>query len=124
EARMDEDRSRSASRRTGVNDMLMRQGMVDCQQRAGMENELSRVVDALPGLVRTRLPDGHIDFLNQRLCTYAGLSLDGARGMGIGLSVSRSSIEWHQGRLWAAPNAGPGATCAYSLPCGPAGGRR
>jgi PAS domain S-box-containing protein len=38
-------------------------------------------------------------------------------GMGVGLSVSRSIIEHHQGRLWAVLNDGPGATFAFSLPC-------
>ena len=37
-------------------------------------------------------------------------------GMGIGLSVSRSIMESHQGRLWAIPNEGPGATFNFSLP--------
>jgi len=38
-------------------------------------------------------------------------------GMGIGLSVSRSIIESHHGRLWAMPNEGePGATFSFSIP--------
>jgi PAS domain S-box-containing protein len=42
-------------------------------------------------------------------------------GMGIGLSVSRSIIERHHGRLWAEPNEGPGATFSFSIPCEPEG---
>jgi signal transduction histidine kinase len=38
-------------------------------------------------------------------------------GMGIGLAVSRSIIESHNGRLWATPNNGPGATFSFSIPC-------
>ncbi len=37
-------------------------------------------------------------------------------GMGIGLSVSRSIVERHQGRLWATRNEGPGATFLFSIP--------
>jgi PAS domain S-box-containing protein len=40
-------------------------------------------------------------------------------GMGIGLSVSRSIIERHHGRLWATPNNGPGVTFSFSIPCTP-----
>jgi signal transduction histidine kinase len=38
------------------------------------------------------------------------------QGMGIGLSVSRSIIERHRGRLWAIANDGPGATFAFTIP--------
>jgi PAS domain S-box-containing protein len=40
-------------------------------------------------------------------------------GMGIGLSVSRSIIERHRGRLWTEPNDGPGATFSFSIPSNP-----
>ena len=37
-------------------------------------------------------------------------------GMGVGLSISRSIIQSHAGRLWAEPNNGPGATFIFSVP--------
>lgn len=42
-----------------------------------------------------------------------------ADAMGIGLSVSRSIIERHQGRLWASANDGPGATFSFCIPFRP-----
>ena len=47
-----------------------------------MENELSRVVNALPGFVWSAAPDGSVDFLNQRWCDYTGVSLEDACGSG------------------------------------------
>jgi len=37
-------------------------------------------------------------------------------GMGIGLSVSRSIIESHGGKLWAEANDGPGTSFLFSIP--------
>jgi PAS domain S-box-containing protein len=39
-----------------------------------------------------------------------------SEGMGLGLSISRTIIESHGGRLWATPNEGKGATIRFTLP--------
>ena len=79
-------------------------------------------------LIRTEREDGD----GVRLCvTDSGIGFDPRTanklfdafyttkkdGMGVGLAVSHSIIENHQGRLWAILNDGPGATFSFSIPC-------
>jgi PAS domain S-box-containing protein len=47
-----------------------------------LKDSFRLAIDTIPGLVWTSLPDGYVDFLNQRWCEYTGLSLEKAVGWG------------------------------------------
>jgi len=63
------------------------------------------VTDSGPGL-----PEGRADHLFE---TFYSTKLG---GMGMGLSISRSIVEIHGGRIWARQNPHQGATFAFTLP--------
>src|SRR3984957_7945999 len=71
------------------------------------------------GSVRLTVRDAGVGFEGQSLDNvFDAFYTTKSGGMGIGLSVSRSIIERHQGRLWAEPNDGPGAAFAFTIPSG------
>jgi signal transduction histidine kinase len=72
-----------------------------------------------PGLAQFTVRDSGIGITADDLVkVFDAFYTTKANGMGVGLSVSRSIIEQHGGRLWASPNEGPGTTFAFCIPCG------
>lgn len=63
-----------------------------------------RVTDTGPGIAETILPQLFQPFVTSK-----------AHGMGVGLSVSRTIVEAHGGRLWAEPNPGGGTIFHLTL---------
>ncbi|MFL5402652.1 MAG: PAS domain S-box protein [Gemmatimonadales bacterium] len=57
-------------------------GPVALQEVQALSDQFRLAIDSIPGLVWTALPDGYIDFLNQRWLEYTGLTLEEARGWG------------------------------------------
>ena len=84
---------------------------------------LIRTEDEAGGRARVTVRDTGIDVGTQNLdrCFDAFYTTKQG-GMGIGLSVSRSIVERHRGRLWVEPNEGPGSTFVFSIPCRPGSG--
>jgi signal transduction histidine kinase len=66
---------------------------------------LFSVSDTGPGL-----PSGNVDQI------FSAFFTTKPQGSGMGLAISRSIVESHDGRLWATPNDGHGATFHFSLP--------
>jgi PAS domain-containing protein len=60
------------------------------------EDRLRLVIDTLPGLVWSKLPDGSADFLNQRFREYTGLSVE--EGLGWGWMLNAECISSRRSR--------------------------
>jgi signal transduction histidine kinase len=76
-----------------------------------------RTENAGPGSVRVAVRDTGVGFdpaQSERL--FQAFFTSKPNGLGMGLSISRSIVEAHGGRLWATPNDGPGATFLFTLP--------
>jgi C4-dicarboxylate-specific signal transduction histidine kinase len=71
-----------------------------------------------PGWLRLSVTDSGVGINSERSEElFNAFYTTKSHGMGLGLSVSRSIIESHGGRLWATANQGSGATFSFSIPC-------
>jgi PAS domain S-box-containing protein len=70
----------------------------DIDDRKEAEGRLRLVIDTLPALVWSKLPDGSADFLNQRFREYTGLSVEEGLGWGWMMKAfhpeDRAEDEW------------------------------
>src|SRR5216684_780117 len=70
----------------------------DIEDRKQAEDRLRLVIDTLPALVWSKLPDGSADFLNQRFREYTGLSVEEGLGWGWMMKAfhpeDRAQEEW------------------------------
>ncbi len=55
-------------------------GRQDGDKRAGLASDLRFLIDSVPALIHTALPDGYLDFFNQVWLDYVGRSLEDLRG--------------------------------------------
>ncbi len=79
--------------------------------RAGIENGSSAVIVSVTD-GGDSIPEEKMEQIFEPFFTTK------AKGMGLGLSVSRTIVAAHRGKLWATNNADRGATFHLSLPIG------
>ncbi|MBI4988454.1 MAG: PAS domain S-box protein [Rhodocyclales bacterium] len=96
---------------------LVKNGVEAMQQAHAGEREL-KVTARLDGsTVEVAVADrgcGMTDEQLERL--FVPFFTTKAEGMGMGLNICRSIVEYHDGRLWAQPNPGGGSVFRFTLP--------
>jgi two-component system, LuxR family, sensor kinase FixL len=86
-------------------DPLQRRELLIASMKDGSDGVFVKVQDSGPGLDETAMDRIFDAFYTTK-----------ADGMGMGLAVSRTIIQAHGGRLWAAPNLSQGAVFQFRLP--------
>jgi len=70
-----------------------------------------------PGQVSVTVRDSGVGLDTQQIeRVFEAFFTTKPEGVGMGLSISRTIVEAHGGRLWASANRGPGATFQFALP--------
>jgi PAS domain S-box-containing protein len=82
--------------------------LVICTQHSEGQHVQVTVRDSGTGLSRENVEAAFTPFYTTK-----------KNGLGMGLSISRSIVEDHAGRLWATGHEGPGASFHFSLPIAP-----
>ncbi len=88
--------------------------MIEVADRARLLCVQSRIDDS--GDVLVAVSDSGTGFGQDIDRVFTPFFTTKASGMGMGLSISRSLVESHGGRLWATPNSPYGAVFSFTLP--------
>jgi signal transduction histidine kinase len=91
---------------------------IDAVKGRGSQNNEVVVTTALEsdGVVLRVCDDGPGVTARDRQRMFEAFYTTKPGGLGMGLSISRTIVQAHGGRLWAANNEGPGATVGFVLP--------
>ena len=86
--------------------------LIDVSVRRDGQRVVCEVADAGPGI-----PGAEKAHVFEEFYTVRGISpVDGRRSLGLGLSLCKSIVEAHGGRIWARDNKPQGSVFGFSLP--------
>jgi C4-dicarboxylate-specific signal transduction histidine kinase len=100
---------------------LVKNGLEAMHNTPRLERELAISARANgTDFIEVKVADrGHGVLVGQTEKLFAPFYTTKPEGMGMGLNICRSIIEFHQGRLWAIANSGGGSVFSFTLPVNP-----